>query len=183
MTNSTLTLSSEKIYLQPISLSNATEDYVDWLNDPEVTKGLLATGNKATLESVKQYISDRLDDDKTLMLAIYDKKSDLHIGNIKVDNFEHGAGTCELGIMIGDKAFWGVGIGKEVILLVLDHVFSKMNMRKVLLAVYANNPGAIKLYANLGFIEEGVFKEHVRVGDDLVDKHFMSMFKKDFEKL
>lgn len=183
MTNSSLFLSSERVYLKPISLDNATEEYVDWLNDPEVTKGLLATGSKATLESVKHYISDRLVDANTLMLAIYDKDSDKHIGNIKVDNFEPRAGTCELGIMLGDKAFWGKGIGKEVIFLVLNHVFNQMGMRKVLLAVYANNPGAIKLYSNLGFEEEGVFKEHVRVGEDLVDKHYMSLFKKNFTSL
>ncbi len=182
MTKEALKLSGERIYLRPITMANATTEYVDWLNDAEVTKGLLATGSKATLDSVKEYIAARVDDDNTLMLAIYDGATDKHIGNIKVDNFEHGAQTCELGIMIGDKDYWGIGIGKEVILLVLDHIFNVLDMRKVLLAVYANNPGAIKLYENLGFEEEGVFKEHVRVGDDLVDKLFMSIFKHDFNR-
>ncbi len=81
------------------------------------------------------------------------------------------AGTAELGITIGDKAYWGKGYGREAIRLLLDYGFGLLNLRRVYLRVHARNERAIRAYRACSFVEEGRLRQHVwsnGVYDDLV---------------
>lgn len=42
-------LKGEKVTLRPLLLSDCTQEYADWLNDPEVNKYLSADGNTIQL--------------------------------------------------------------------------------------------------------------------------------------
>src|SRR5688500_17280994 len=45
----------------------------------------------------------------------------LFIGQCALFNFNDMNQTCEVGIAIGDKAYWGKGYGREAIMLLLDY--------------------------------------------------------------
>jgi RimJ/RimL family protein N-acetyltransferase len=115
------------------------------------------------------------------MLAICDQESNKHIGNIKLDNFDWVSRTCELGVLIGEKDFWGKGIGSEVCKLTIKYAFEQLNIRKILLAVYAHNIGAIKVYEKLGFVNEGTLRQHIWSNGAYVDKHYMGLFASEFK--
>ena len=81
------------------------------------------------------------------------------------------AQTCELGITIGDKDYWGRGYGRESITLLLQYAFQYHHYHKVWLHVHAVNERAIRAYRACGFIEEGRLRAHVWSNgryDDLV---------------
>lgn len=69
--------------------------------------------------------------------------------------------TCELGISIGDKGYWGKGYRGEAVRVLLDYAFRLRNFRRVWLEVHAENERAIKCYGSCGFSEEGRLREHV----------------------
>ena len=115
------------------------------------------------------------------MFAICDKVNDVHIGNIKLDNFDWVNRTCELGLLLGDRTYWGKGIGTEVMRLTLAYAFNQLNLRKVLLAVYANNPAAIKLYEKVGFKNEGCLRSQIFVKGEYIDKHYMGIFSNELQ--
>ena len=94
----------------------------------------------------------------------------------KIDQFDWVSSTCELGLLIGDKKSWGKGVGTEACQLSISYAFEKLNMRKVSLTVYANNPNAIALYEKIGFKHEGRLKDHVYEGGTFHDKLWMSIF-------
>lgn len=71
------------------------------------------------------------------------------------------ASTAELGITIGDKAYWGKHYGREAIRLLLDYGFDKLNLRRIYLRVHARNERGIRAYRACGFVEEGRLREHV----------------------
>lgn len=115
------------------------------------------------------------------MFAICDKTNDLHIGNIKVDNFDWVSRTCELGVLLGDRTYWGKGIGTEVMQLTLHYAFEQLNIRKVMLAVYANNPAAIKLYEKVGFVQEGCLRQQIHYKGEYIDKYYMGIFSNELQ--
>jgi len=172
-------LKGEQIFLRAASVDDASENYLSWINDPETTRGLVAGLFPSTLQDLRQYLQQIESSKDSVMFAICDNNTNQHIGNVKLDRFDWVSGTCELGILIGEQTFWGKGIATEVCRLVLDYAFDRLNLRKVLLAVYANNPGAIAVYKKIGFQLEGTLRKHVFQEGEHVDKHFMGIFSNE----
>ena len=83
------------------------------------------------------------------------------IGICGLFNFDNVAATCELGITIGDRAYWGKGYGRETVSLLLDYAFRLLNQRRVWLRVNGNNERALRAYRAAGFVEEGRLRQHV----------------------
>ncbi len=77
------------------------------------------------------------------------------IGGCALFRFDDTAHTCELGIGIGDKDYWGKHYGREAVKLLLDYAFRLRNFHKVWLRVNGGNERAIRSYRACGFIEEG----------------------------
>lgn len=93
------------------------------------------------------------------------------IGICALFRFDNTAHTCELGITIGDKSYWGRGYGRETVALLLDYAFRLRNFHKVWLTVSGVNERAQRAYAACGFVEEGRQREQVWSNgryDDLV---------------
>lgn len=86
-------------------------------------------------------------------------------------NFDANAHTCELGITIGDKDYWGRGYGREVVSLLLDYAFRLRNFHKMWLRVHGSHERALRAYRACGFVEEGRLRSHIWSGgsyDDLM---------------
>jgi RimJ/RimL family protein N-acetyltransferase len=83
------------------------------------------------------------------------------IGSCALFNANAPAQTCELGIGIGDREYWGRGHGRESIRLLLRYAFRHLNYRKVWLRVHARNERAVRAYRACGFVEEGRQRAHV----------------------
>ncbi|MEO9255062.1 MAG: GNAT family protein [Tepidiformaceae bacterium] len=93
------------------------------------------------------------------------------IGQCLLRDFDHTSRTCELGISIGDRAYWGHGYGREAVELLIDFAFRLSNMERVWLTVSGANERAQRCYAACGFVEEGRLRRHIWVDgkyDDLV---------------
>ncbi len=65
------------------------------------------------------------------------------IGGCALFGFDELAQTCELGITIGDRNYWGRGYGRDAVTVLLDYAFRLRNFRKVWLRVWGNNGRAI----------------------------------------
>lgn len=173
-------LHNELLFLRPLEAADATTNYLSWLNDSEVTIGMVSGRYPSTQAQLIRFIEGVNADPNAVMLAICLNEGGQHVGNIKLDRFDYPSGTCELGLMIGDKAQWGKGIAKAACRLIIEYAFHTLNMRKVSLTVYSNNPAAVHVYRSLGFQEEGCLKKHVFSGGEYVDKLWMSLFKSDY---
>jgi ribosomal-protein-alanine N-acetyltransferase len=174
-------LEGKLIYLRAIALSDVNESYLKWLNEPDVTTGLASGTFPTSLDALRLYVEQKSADKNTIMFAICDQKSNKHIGNIKLDNFDWVSRTCELGVLIGEKDFWGKGIGSEVCKLTIRYALQQLNIRKILLAVYANNAGAIKVYEKIGFVKEGTLRQHIWSNGEYIDKHYMGLFASELK--
>ena len=165
-----------QIYLRPISANDSTEEYAGWMNDIEVTSGLVSGYFPTNLKDLSIYI-ESVSNKSSIMLAICVVENDRHIGNIKLGSFDWFARTCELGILIGNKTYWGKGIGKEACSLMINYVFFNLNLEKIWLAVFDNNPKAVALYKDLGFEIEGTQQRHVFKNGKFWNKILMAKFR------
>ena len=180
MANSHCVLEGKVVFLRYIQLGDVNDVYLSWLNDDKVMKGIVSSGYDLT--NLKSYVKDKIANKNTHFFAIITKSNNLHIGNIKLDFHDSKSNLSELGILIGNKNYWGKGIAKEACNLVVDFGFRKLNLRKIFLAVFENNIPAIKLYKSLGFKTEGKLIKHVSVDGVLYDKYLMGIFCDDYLK-
>ncbi len=80
----------------------------------------------------------------------------VHIGNTGIHRLIRSTVQAEFGILIGEKSYWNQGFGREATRLTLQHGFDDLNLHRIFLRVYANNPRAIACYKAAGFVQEGV---------------------------
>lgn len=113
--------------------------------------------------------------------VIDDTERDLIIGHCGLFNFNHVSRTCELGITIGDKDYWGKGYGREAITLLLDYGFRLNNVRKVFLHVNGGNERAQRAYRACGFIEEGRLRKHIWANGDYDDLIVMGVLREEWK--
>lgn len=175
-------LVGKRLYLRPLLKSDITERYLSWLNDAEVTRyietGLFPVTKKDLEEFYKKIKVSKTD----IMFAIIDKKHDLHIGNIKLGGINWVHRFADLGIMIGDKAYWGRGYGEEACRLLLGYAFNRLNLNKVTLGTYATNLAALKTFKKVGFKIEGRIKKLLSIDGKYVDHVLMGILHSEYNK-
>jgi len=77
------------------------------------------------------------------------------------------------------ESYRGKGIGTELLKALFEWAEAHPRVEKICLKVFDANPKAVKLYQNLGFIEEGRLKKCLRLGNGLYsDAILMAKFVK-----
>ena len=123
-----------------------------WDRDPDIRR---LTGKKFSgRESVEQWWGDFLRDPHRIGFAIIDGQGNL-IGDIALEQIARRTREAELRISIGDKRYWGRGLGTEAMRAVLEIAFCKMALAKVYLRVKPQNHRAIRAYLKTGFHKVG----------------------------
>jgi len=173
--NKKIKINGESIYLKSLDIDNATEEYASWLNDKEVNHYLET--RVATREDLEKYIEEKNKSDEALFLGIFSIDTDEHIGNIKLEpiDFEKKQGT--IGILIGNKKYWGKGVGTEATKLLVDYAFRELSLEEVNLGVILENKAAIRVYEKVGFEIVNIEKKSIRHGDEFFDKAVMVIKK------
>ena len=174
-----LFLVGKKLYLRPLESHDLKGSYLDWLNDYAVTRYLEVGIFPTTKEALAQYLEAVAKHPMNVMLAIVDRATDRHIGNIKLGPVNLIHRHAELGILIGEKAFWGRGYAREAIDLVLDYGFSRLNLHKIQLGVHADHAEAIQLYERLGFTREGLLRQHLFRDGTYRDKALYGLLREE----
>jgi RimJ/RimL family protein N-acetyltransferase len=59
--------------------------------------------------------------------------------------------TCEFGIFLGEKEYWGRGIGTSITKQVCGHAFKELNIKKIYLTTAGKNIAGQKCYSKAGF--------------------------------
>jgi RimJ/RimL family protein N-acetyltransferase len=136
---------------------------------PQAMERLLADFDRETATGGRDEASFAIEADGTF------------IGHCGLSHFNHTSHTCELGIIIGDKAYWGRGYGREAVALLLDYAFRLRNFRRVWLWVHSDNERAIRAYRACGFREEGRLREHLYSNGHYVDAVYMGILRDEWQ--
>ncbi len=121
-----------------------------WRNDPEVWK---LTGNRPdriiTPEIENKWIKKVIADKTCQRFAISLKENDEYIGNVQITDITKT--KAEFHIFIGERKYWGLGIGYAATREMINYVKREMQLKQLYLYVNPENIAAIRIYEKLGF--------------------------------
>lgn len=180
MTEHKAFLRGDRVYLRPLERADLNEKYLAWLNDAEVTRYLETGAFPTTMQDLEKFYAGVTGSRADVMLAIVDRKSDRHIGNAKLGPINWVHRRALFGIMIGEKDFWGKGIGEEVTRLTVDYGFRRLNLNRIGLAVFAEHESAIRCYQAVGFKIEGKFREEMYSEGVYKDRLWMGLLRSEY---
>ena len=78
-----------------------------------------------------------------------------------------------MGILIGNKNYWGRGIATEATTLISEYAFDRLKLKEINLGVISENMPAIRVYEKCGFERCGVNKKKVDHNGVLFDQILM----------
>ena len=158
--------------------------FMEWINDPEVIKGLTIFLPMAMWEEEVWFAGlEKLPEtERPLAVEIPDGEGWRLIGNSSFHDIDMIVRSGELGIMLGDKSIWNQGYGTEVMRLLLQHGFETLNLNRIYLRVYEGNHRAIRTYEKAGFVHEGRQREaHYKHGK-YEDVLWMGVLRSEWKK-
>lgn len=180
MTEHKAFLRGEKVYLRPLERADLNDTYLGWLNDSEVTRYLETGAFPTTLQDLEKFYEGVTGSRAEVMFAIVDRKSHRHIGNAKLGPINWVHRRALFGILIGEKDFWGKGIGEEVTRLMAEYGFLRLNLNRIGLAVFAEHESAIRCYQAVGFKIEGKFREEMFLDGIYKDRLWMGLLRSEY---
>jgi RimJ/RimL family protein N-acetyltransferase len=173
-------LKGEKVVLRPPRESDR-DRLVRWINDPEVRHFLesyFPLGEKEEEEYLAS-ISKRKPHEVVLAIETTDG---CHIGNMGLHRIHWRDRVATTGAVIGEKQYWGKGLGTEAKMLLLDYAFNTLNLRKICSHVIAYNGRSKRYSEKCGYQEEGVLREHIYRNGEYHDLHQLAVFRDGFLK-
>lgn len=169
-----------KLYLRPLSLADLDGPYLNWLNDPQTVRfldsGRFPTTRQALEESIRAFGQQR----DMVMLAIVDRRTHQHIGNIKLGPINWIHRYASIGLLLGDSKKRGKGFGHEAVALVLDHAFKQLGLHKVTAGAYDDHDASLALFTRMGFVVEGRQRGHLYREGVYHDKVVMGLLSEEY---
>lgn len=134
--------------------------YVGWMADPEINKFLESRFSAHNEASIKAYVGAMRQSPTNLFCGIHSLDLDRHVGNIKLGPIDREHQRGEIGIMIGDRDAWGLGIGTAAIIAICAIAKHELRLRKITAGCYASNVGSQRAFEKAGFSVEGIRPRH-----------------------
>lgn len=171
-------LAGEKCYLSPMS-PEYSEIIAKWSNDMEVSIHTGDASDMITYDLQRSYLESAIKNGYSFLIVRMD--NDEPVGTCRLKQINLINRRAEIGIFIGEKNCWNMGIGTEAIRLLLDFGFNIINLRNIMLEVYSFNERAIRAYEKCGFKEIGRRRKSLIYGGKEYDEVYMDILSEEFE--
>lgn len=118
-----------------------------------------------TEEQLKVYQENyEKDDFAWIMTAV--NESGTPVGHYMMRNVDYTKGSLRIGFVMIDSEIRNKGYGKEMMNLAVKYAFNILNVSRVTLGVYDNNPVAHSCYKSVGFIDEKYLENFFHYKDE-----------------
>jgi RimJ/RimL family protein N-acetyltransferase len=144
------------VRLSDESSESLAKAYVKWEQDTEQHR--LAGDDPAQLWSekkLKESAEKQADNTELLQFSIRTLEDDKLIGGVELWVGAWAHAEAWMGIVVGDRGYWGRGYGTDAVRLIVQYGFIELNLRRISLSVNAYNERAVKSYEKAGFKLEG----------------------------
>lgn len=171
-----------KVALVPFGEEHLNDPrYFAWVSDIEVMRfiGRDEYLKPIPFEQVRAYVEDVWRSKYCSFFAIHHSPDNRFIGTAKI-NYLNDLGlrtsTADIGIMIGDKSYWGKGIATDALHSVCDYAFTTLKARKLTAGGLAENEAVLKAFRRIGFSEEGRIRKKCLVEGAYMDHVLLGCF-------
>lgn len=158
-------LKGEKVILRDKRIEDAWRDY-NWKIDPELARLDATLPLDLSFPTYLLMYAEELrrHDGNGRVFAI-ETLEGRHIGNCSYYNVDRDKSEAELGILIGDTAYWDAGYGTDAVKVLVNYLFCRENLERVYLHTLVWNTRAQKCFQKCGFVVCG---RVVRSGYDFI---------------
>ena len=84
--------------------------------------------------------------------------------------------TAIIGYWLSEE-LWGKGIMPEAVKLVTDYAFTYLDFIRIQASVYSKNPASMRVLEKAGYTKEGIMKNAVIKGGEILDEHLYAVLK------
>ena len=151
--DSFLYVMGDRVVLRDKSVGDIEADYV-WRRDPELAR---LDGTEPLQMSLPDYrrlvrgeLRSRNRESRRFGIETRDGR---YIGTCMYYDVDERRSEAELGIMIGDREYWGSGLGTDAVSTLLDYVFTSTGLGRVFLHTLSWNSRARRCFSKAGFAE------------------------------
>ena len=171
------------IYLQSISEDDASNTYVDWLNNKQINQYLETRHYQQTRKTVLSFIKKMIKAPNEFLFTIRFKHNNEHIGNIKVGSINTTYNIADVSLFIGNQDAWGHGVATQAIQLISSYSFEQLKLRKLCAGAYKPNIASTKAFIKAGFKQDGILVEHYIFNNKPCDLVQVCLFSKQIDQL
>lgn len=142
---------ARRVRLRPKRVADAAQDYA-WARDAELCK-LEATFPVSIPygDYLRLYALELQQEPRGCQRFAIETIQGEHIGNSMCYQMDEVKGEAEVGIIIGNRAYWDQGYGTEAMELLLEHVFTNTVVERVYLHTLSWNLRAQGCFVKCGF--------------------------------
>ena len=162
-------------------------NYLQWLTDVQVYRYIGRDEYFSTLEleDLRQYANEMWANPFIFFFAVHAQMGNRFIGTAKI-NFGnqrfHDTGIADLGIMIGDKSYWGQGLSIDILRTLAIHAFDVLGARKLTAGAFSLNTPVIKAFLRLGFMQDACLRQQLAVSGGYCDHILLSCFEHELRR-
>jgi len=148
-------LHGEKVFLRPYAAGFSQDEIARlyrWSRDAEVLRWSGGEPVKMGLRDFTAALRDagRWLDPSAAYFLVFTRSGEL-IGRIGYYDVDRQRREAQLGIVIGEKAYWGLGYGRDAITTLLRHIFTTTDLERVYLSTFVDNLRAQRCFLSCGF--------------------------------
>jgi len=165
-------LTGDKVSLSKFTERFVTFEYLDWLNNHQVNRYLCTGRLPVTKEDVFAPKND-----KDLLFAVtaipppeYTPTRD-YIGTASLHKIDWIDRKGEVGYMVGNQDYWGKGVATEIIRLLTEYGFNRLNLNKITAGVVDGNIGSMRALEKNGFKKYGIDPQDYYLEGQYLDTH------------
>jgi RimJ/RimL family protein N-acetyltransferase len=152
---------------------------ITWFEDMEVTRFVLRR-HPPSLDEEKEWLEKMARDPDQVVWVVEREGVAVGITAIHAIDWRNGSGTT--GTVIGDKAAWGKGLGREVMQLRTRYAFTQLPLRKLKSAYLDGNEASARAQASSGYRKVGSYRADMFVDGAWRDHVVTEVLREDWEK-
>jgi RimJ/RimL family protein N-acetyltransferase len=173
-------LKSERVELKPLKEEHLKKR-VEYINDPELQK-TLNYDYPTSLPKTKKWFVSKKGDCSRVDFSILDCKNQNVVGFCGFTNIEEPVMKAEVYIMIGDKAYWGKGYGREGSKLLHNYGFIELGLNRIYGHQLIFNEKIHKNAEALGKTVEGRLRKSIFSHGEIKDQYVVAILRSEWEK-
>lgn len=166
-----------EVTIRPITYDD-TDNIIKWRNSEYVNSRFIDR-RLFTKESHEAWLKTYVETGKAAQFIILlDGEA---VGSVYLRDIDQDKKEAEYGIFIGEESARGKGVGTKSAKLILKYAFEELELEKIFLRVFKDNPGAVRSYEKAGFKKTDRV-DTLDIDGETLEVIFMELEKKDFEK-
>jgi len=144
---------TKSLTLKLFTHNDITESYISWLNDTDVVRFSNQRFKQHSYQTCLRFF-EGFDWSNALFIAIWHQESNKMIGTMTVYS-SHYHQVADIGIMLGEKPYWGKGFGKDAWQAILNLLQKHSDLRKITGGTLSCNKSMINVMQSAGMTEDG----------------------------